>query len=214
MTTKHEWRKHEKSLYLPKPKPQLIDVPAFNFITVNGAGNPNSEEFTDRVTALYSLAYGLKMHLKKLASKPEGYVDFTVYPLEGIWDISDEAKKAFTGVINKNDLVYSLMIRQPDFVTEALFLDVKKEVELKKPSPLLPCVTFNTHTEGSCIQMLHLGPFDDEPQSFSQMEKFADEHQLLRVSKVHREIYLSDARRVSPDKYKTVLRFNVKPKVQ
>lgn len=211
MKQKHEWRKHEKSVYLPKNNPEIIEVPAFRFITIRGEGNPNSEIFTKCVEALYSLAYGLKMHLKKTACLSSSYVDFTVYPLEGVWDITDEAKKSFSGTINKDDLVYTLMIRQPDFIDESLFNEVKSLVEKKKPSALLSSVNFETISEGTCVQMLHLGPFDDEPQSFFQMESFAESKDLNRISKCHREIYLSDARRVTPDKYKTVLRFQVLP---
>ncbi|MBD1567453.1 GyrI-like domain-containing protein [Vibrio sp. S12_S33] len=211
MKKKHEWRKHEKSVYLPKNKPEIIEVPAFRFITIQGEGNPNSETFTKCVEALYSLAYGLKMQLKKTTCLPDNYVDFTVYPLEGVWDITDEAKKSFSGTINKDDLVYKLMIRQPDFIDEILFNEVKSLVEKKKPSAFLSSVNFETISEGVCVQMLHLGPFDDEPQSFSLMESFAESEGFNRLSKCHREIYLSDARRVTPDKYKTVLRFQAQP---
>ncbi|MEE1672437.1 GyrI-like domain-containing protein [Agarivorans aestuarii] len=205
---KHEWRKHEKALYLAKTKPQMVEVPAFKFITVKAG----YEAFSECVAALYSLAYGLKMNLKKMANVPAGYTDYTVYPLEGLWDINEQAKKSFTGTINKDDLVYTLMIRQPDFIDESLFNEIKALVEVKKPSPRLSSVSFETLSEGPCIQMLHLGPFEDEPLSFSQMKNFAENEGLNRISKMHREIYLTDARRVSPEKYKTVLRFQVEPK--
>ncbi|WP_163134884.1 GyrI-like domain-containing protein [Agarivorans sp. Alg241-V36] len=209
---KHEWRKHEKALYLPKNKPEVAEVPAFKFITVKGEGNPGNEAFSECVAALYSLAYGLKMNLKKMANEPAGYTDYTVYPLEGLWDINEQAKKSFKGTINKDDLVYTLMIRQPDFIDESLFNEIKALVKMKNPSPRLSSVSFETLVEGPCIQMLHLGPFEDEPLSFSQMENFAENEGLNRISKQHREIYLTDARRVSPEKYKTVLRFQVEPK--
>ncbi len=211
MTDKHEWRKHEKALYMPKTKPQVIDVPAFKFITLSGEGNPNSAAFSEHISALYSVAYGIKMQLKKAELKPVGYQDFTVYPLEGVWDITDEAKKTFSGTINKDDLVYTLMIRQPDYVDESLFHQVIEQVQIKKPDVLLSGVEFSTLTEGLSVQMLHLGPFEDEPRSFAEMERFAQVQGLSRVSKLHREIYLSDARRVSPDKYKTILRFLAQP---
>ncbi|MEF2510186.1 GyrI-like domain-containing protein [Vibrio mimicus] len=205
MVIKHEWRKHEKSTYLPQNKPKVIDVPAFNFITLRGEGSPNSEAFSECVGALYSLAYGLKMGLKKSNAKPEGYSDFTVYPLEGVWDITDEAKITFTGTINKDDLVYTLMIRQPDFIDETLFNMLRDQVQATKPSKYLSSIQFERIEEGRCIQMLHSGPFEDEPASFALMESFAEREK----SKIHREIYLTDARRVSPEKYKTVLRFSV-----
>lgn len=209
MEVKHEWRKHEKSIYMPKNTPEMINVPAFNFITISGKGNPNDDDFSERVGTLYSVAYSLKMGLKKSRHQPEGYRDFTIYPLEGVWDITNEAKETFNGTINKNDLVYKLMIRQPDFIDDSLFDKVIAQVEVAKPSKHLSSISFKKISEGCCVQMLHLGRFEDEPVSFSIMEEFAKAKGLTRTSKVHREIYLSDTRRVSPEKYKTVLRFGV-----
>lgn len=203
---KHEWRKREKSIYLPKAKPELIDVPKYRFLTIEGEGNPNSDSFMDYITALYSLSYGIKMCHKK-GIEPEGYFDYTVYPLEGVWDINEEAKKAFDGTINKDDLVFKLMIRQPDFVDSDLVEKIRKE---KKPQELLDKVIFEEIEEGRSIQMLHLGSYDNEPASFEIMEQFAQECGVERVSKIHREIYLSDARKVAAEKLKTVLRFQVK----
>lgn len=203
---KHEWRKHEKKMYVPKSKPEIIDVPKCKFLTIEGEGNPNSEHFTECITALYSMSYGIKMQLKK-GEAPEGYCDYTVYPLEGVWDISNEAKEVFTGTINKDDLVYKIMIRQPYFVSEELVEKVRLITKSKKPQALLDKVVFEEITEGKCIQMLHLGSYDDEPASFEVMEAFAETSGVKRLSKIHREIYLSDARKVAPEKLKTVLRF-------
>ncbi|WP_394240969.1 GyrI-like domain-containing protein [Vibrio astriarenae] len=211
MSSKHEWRKHEKPFYLPKTKPELIEIPEFKFIAIKGQGNPNNSDFSNYVEALYSLAYGIKMNLKKLDCPPKNYVDFTVYPLEGEWDITDEAKAIFDGEINKDDLVYELMIRQPEYVDEVFFNQIKTLVKAKKSNALIDSVEFKVIKEGPCVQMLHLGPFEDEPASFAQMERFAEELGISRLSKLHREIYLSDPRRVTPDKYKTVLRFKAQP---
>ncbi len=204
---KHEWRKHEKSIYLPKAKPEVIDVPAYQYITISGQGNPNGEDFPNYIAALYPVAYAIKMTLKKLDPAPAGYVDYTVYPLEGIWDITDEAKKTYDGTLNKDDLVFHLMLRQPDFVTAAFFEEMLALAKKKKPQPLLDQVKFETITDGPCIQMLHVGPYDDEPATFKRMEDFAASQGLIRTSKRHREIYLSDFRKVAPEKLKTVLRF-------
>jgi len=205
---KHEWRKKEKSIYLPKNKPEIIDLPKFKFLTIEGEGNPNSDQFPDYIAALYSLSYGIKMSPKK-DIYTEGFFDYTVYPLEGVWDINDAAKLTFDGTINKDDLVFKLMIRQPDFVTQDLFEKILTMTKSKKPQALLEKVKFEDIQEGKCIQMLHLGSYDNEPESFEIMEAFADQSGLKRKSKVHREIYLSDARKVSPEKLKTVLRFGV-----
>jgi hypothetical protein len=124
---KHEWRKKEKSIYLPKNKPELIDIPAYKFITIRGAGNPNSEIFGDYIGVLYSMAYAIKMNLKKQDSKPQDYMDWTVYPLEGVWDITEKAKQNFDGQINKDDLIFNLMIRQPDFIDETYYKEKETE---------------------------------------------------------------------------------------
>lgn len=209
MLIKHEWRKHEKQLYLPKNKPEIVDVPELKFLTLRGEGSPDTEAFNAVVVALYSLSYGIKMQCKQRDIKPAGYGDYTVYPLEGIWDINEKARENFTGVVNKEDFVYQMMIRQPDFVDDELFAEILATVKKKKPNPLLDDVVFESITEGKCIQMLHLGKFSDEPISFALMEAFAEEQGLIRESKVHREIYLSDIRKVAPEKLKTVLRFKL-----
>lgn len=206
---KHEWRKLEKDIYLPKAKPEVIDIPVFRFITIKGEGNPNTEHFKSHIEALYSVSYAIKMTLKKLESKPKDYTDYTVYPLEGIWDINDDAKKNFNGQINKDDFVFKLMIRQPNFVDQDFFNEMHKLTKSKKPNPFLDHLKFETISEGKCIQMMHLGSYDNEPTSFKIMEDFANDIKLPRQSKIHKEIYISDFRKVAPEKLKTVLRFKV-----
>jgi hypothetical protein len=206
---KHEWRKHEKEIYCPKQKPVLIKVPRYKFIRIRGEGNPNMEPFNARIRALYPLAYGIKMTAKKPGMAPDGHYDFTVYPLEGVWDINDQAKKNFTGTIDKDDLVYELMLRQPDFVTKDYFQEILKISKKKKPNPLFEEVEFVELEEGSCVQMLHVGSFDNEAKSFRVMEEYAVKQDLPRQSKLHREIYLSDFRKTAPGKLKTILRFQI-----
>ncbi len=206
---KHEWRKKEKAVYLPKNKPELITIPEFQFITLSGKGNPNDDFFSEYIGVLYSVAYAIKMNIKKLENPPKGYQDWTVYPLEGIWDIAKDAKINTYGKINKDDLVFDIMIRQPDFISQDFFEKMIELTKTKKPHTLLDKVKFQKITEGKCVQMLHLGSYDEEPKSFRQMEKFTNDLNLKRISKVHREIYLSDFRKVSAEKLKTVLRFRV-----
>ncbi len=206
---KHEWRKKEKAIYLPKNKPELIELPAYKYIVLSGAGNPNSQYFSDCIGALYSVAYTTKMMLKKMAERPANYVDWVVYPLEGIWDLSENAKKDTNGKFNKDDLVFDLMIRQPNFISAQLFDDALKLTKAKKPHDLLTEIKFKTIEDGKCVQMLHIGSYDDEPASFALMEKFADDNAVTRKTKTHREIYLSDFRKVAAEKLKTVLRFQV-----
>lgn len=205
---KHEWRKHEKEFYVPSKKPHFVEVPEFNFLTIEGEGNPNSDEFPEYIAVLYSLSYAAKMSPKK-GIEPKGYFDYTVYPLEGIWDISEKAKKNYTGVLDKDSLVFKLMIRQPNFVTEDFFNKILEITKKKKTHELLDSVKLERIEDGNCIQMLHLGSYDNEPQSFKLMEDFAAENNYTRKLMTHREIYLSDARKVAPEKLKTVLRFQV-----
>lgn len=204
---KYEWRKQEKNLYIPKQKPELITVPEQKFLMIKGQGNPNSEEFSEKIGVLYSLAYAIRM-MPKQGYTPEGYFEYTVYPLEGVWDLTEEGRKLDT--LNKDELVYTIMIRQPDFVTEEVVEKAFENVRKKKPHPLLDEVTFSTIKEGLCIQILHIGSYDNEPESFKLMDEFAEKNKLERICMTHREIYLSDFRRVEADKLKTVLRYRVK----
>ena len=206
----YDWKKSEKQFYLPKSQPVLVNIPTFSYFLVAGKGNPNDDFFAEYIGVLYSLSYAVKMSPKQ-GSAPDGYFDFTVYPLEGVWDIAEEAKPNFTGKIDKDALVFQLMIRQPDFVTTDFALEIIERVKKKKPHPLLESVQFVTVHEGLSVQMMHVGRYDDEPQSFSQMESFATSSHLRRISHRHREIYLSDARKVAPEKLKTILRIQVEP---
>ena len=206
---KHEWRKHEKDLYLPKNKPQIITIPPLKFFVLEGKGDPNDDFFAEYIGVLYSLAYAVKMSHKK-GFAPADYFDYTVYPLEGVWDISGEAKKKYSGKLNKNELVFNLMIRQPNFVTTDFADEIISRTKKNKPHELLENVEFYSMEDGECAQMMHLGSYDDEPVSFSAMENYCTENNYLRASKKHREIYLSDARKVTPEKLKTVLRFEIK----
>lgn len=208
---KQEWRKNEKQFYVPKNKPELIEIPKFKFFSVEGEGNPNDDFFSEYIGVLYSLSFGVKMSPKK-GIQPKGYFDYTVYPLEGIWSLNQDAQKTFDEKINKNDLVFKLMIRQPNFVDVDFAMQILEQTKKKKPHSLLNQVKFEEITEGNCIQMLHLGSYDNEPESFRIMENFAKEQNFSRTSKTHREIYLGDPRKVSPDKLKTVLRFSVDKK--
>lgn len=203
---KFEWKKQAKELYLPKTQPELVDVPPMNFFMLEGQGNPNNDAFADAVGVLYSLSYAIKMMPKKGVT-PEGYYEYSVFPLEGVWDLAEEARGL--DKLDKDALIYTIMIRQPDFVTEELANTVIEQTKEKKPHPLLDRVRFAELEEGLCVQMLHIGPYDDEPASFAKMEKYCEANHLRRVSKIHREIYLSDVRKTAPEKLKTVLRFNV-----
>ncbi len=141
---------------------------------------------------------------------PDGYFEYTVYPLEGIWDLTEEGKKS--DILNKDELLYTIMIRQPDFVTNEVVAKAFEIVNKKKPHPLLKEVYFDEIEDGLSVQIMHKGSYDDEPASFEKMLNFINENGYERKSMVHREIYLSDARKTEKDKLKTVLRYMIKTK--
>jgi hypothetical protein len=201
---KYEWRKKDKELYLPKNKPSLIEVPPMKYFTLKGKGNPNSEAFKERVEALYALSYAIRMMPRK-GVIPEGYFEYTVFPLEGIWDLDEEGRKL--EVLDKDRLVYKLMIRQPDFVTEELFLKAKSLVIRKVPEKCLNEVLFEEIEEGLCVQCMHIGSYDAENETFSKMEEFCGANDIVRKDKRHREIYITDPRKTESERLKTVLRF-------
>lgn len=202
----YEWRKKEKQYYLPKAKPEVVKMEKFQFIQIKGNGNPNGDEFSEKVGALYSIAYAIKMMPKK-GITPQGYFDYTVYPLEGIWGLDEEGRKK--DILDKNNLVYNIMIRQPDFVNKQVFdlaVDLTKK---KKFNKYLDEIEFDYIDEGMCVQMMHIGPFDEEYKTFEIMKEFCSDNKLSIKDKNHREIYISDFRKTSPEKLKTVLRYMV-----
>lgn len=202
---KHEWKKNEKQFYSPKNLPELIDVPSFKFFTIEGTGNPNDDFFAEYIGVLYSLSYAVKMSYKK-GIEPEGYFEYAVYPLEGLWTIDE---KPIAEILNKDALQFKLMIRQPDFVDEDFAALMLKQTKEKKPHKLLDEVKFESIEDGKCVQMLHIGSYDDEPQSFNIMESFAEREGYIKRTAYHREIYLNDARKTDVDKLKTILRFSI-----
>lgn len=203
---KFEWKKEERNLYLPKKKPELVIVPRQKFFMISGKGDPNSKEFSEKIGILYSLAYAVRMMPRK-GYTPEGYFEYTVYPLEGIWDLTEEGRKS--AILKKDELLYTIMIRQPDFVTEEVVNKAFEIVRKKGSNPLLDEVTFEAMEDGLAVQMMHVGSYDEEPQSFQQMKNFIRENNLEIVTLKHREIYISDSRRTEKSRLKTVLRYQV-----
>lgn len=203
---KYEWRKKDKETYLPKNKPTVYHDIEKLFITIDGKGNPNNENFKERVEFLFALSYGIRM-MPKSSFTPEGYYEYTVFPLEGRWDLNEEGRKL--DYLSKDHFVYKLMIRQPEFVTEEIFQSVLEKVRIKKSIPNHLEAQLEKVSDGLCVQMMHLGSYDDEPKSFEIMENFCKENGLKRIEKQHKEIYISDPRKTEPDKLKTVLRIKV-----
>ena len=202
---KYEWRKTEKAFYLPKGKgPVRIDVPEMKFFAVDGAGSPADEEFQAVVGLLYTLSYTVRM-MPKSGWTPPDYQEYTVFPLEGVWRMGTDAWQG--GALDKTKLKYKLMIRQPWFVTPDVVARAKEAAWKKVPAELLKRVSFETFADGPSVQMLHIGPYNTEPETFAAMNSFLKEHGLVRTEQLHREVYLSDPRRVSPEKNRTLLRY-------
>ena len=199
---KYDWRKVEKSLYGVKASPKVVNVPQQSFIMLDGTGNPNLPGFTEEVSALYALAYAIKMDYKKSHANQE-VQDFTVYPLEGIWQQKEQ------GELVKEELIYTIMIAQPSFISKEMVKEALEKVKVKKPNSHYEKIRFETVKEGKCLTMLHLGSFDSEPLSFAKMDAFCKENSLNRRFPFHREIYLNNLNRTSPDKLKTILRYQV-----
>ena len=203
---KYEWKKQDKSLYGAKITPGLINIPAQNYIMIDGKGNPNDSDFSNRVSALYSLAYAIKMRYKKSEDKGKAendIDDFAVYPLEGVWSLTEGTQ------LVKENLEYTIMIRQPDFISREMVMAALEQVKVKKPSPLFDEICFVTMQNGMCIEVLHVGSFDDEPYSFEKMKQYAEANNLQYDKKKHREIYLNNVNRAEQSRVKTILRYSV-----
>lgn len=208
---KVDYKKEFKELYQPEATPKIIDVPAMRFIQVDGHGDPNEPdgEYQEAVEMLYALSYTIKMLFKK-GQVPAGYFDYVVLPLEGLWQV--EEKEEFNGR-QKEKLCWTSMIRQPDFVDEAVFKIAVQLTKRKKPHLTLEKARLVTFTEGLCVQCMHIGSFDEEPETLQRMKDFTEDNNFtfdLSEGRQHHEIYLSDPRKGSLSNMKTVLRYPVR----
>ncbi|QWB95250.1 GyrI-like domain-containing protein [Mycoplasmatota bacterium] len=208
---KFEWRKQDKHLYFPK-NPEIITLKSYPYIKISGEGNPNGEMFQKHIEELYSLSYGVKMLLKQDASV-SNYYEYTVFPLQATWSLTSKGIEKYNKGIPIIDLKdyfsYELMIRQPDFLTQDIFNIIKDKVIAKKKNPLLNHAQFFFSKETKVCQAIHIGSFDDEPQTFKRMESYALTQGFPRKSREHTEIYLIDPRRTAVEKLKTTLQFEV-----
>lgn len=207
---KVDYKKEYKDLYMPKSKPTIITVPEMSFITVLGEGDPNtSKEYENAMEALYGLSFTIKMS-KMGSRKIDGYFEYVVPPLEGLWSFVDTSKTY--SVLDKDNFKWKTMIRQPEFVTEEIFNWAREELKKKKPTIDFSKVNFETFAEGLCVQMMHIGSYDDEPASFKIINQFVAENGYGHVMVDdwhHHEIYLTDPRKCAAEKNKTVLRYNI-----
>ncbi|MGN0692139.1 MAG: GyrI-like domain-containing protein [Oscillospiraceae bacterium] len=206
---KLDYKKEYKDLYQPGSKPSLIDVPEMIFIAVDGKGDPNSsEEYKAAMEILYGLSFTIKMS-KMNGTQPEGYFEYVVPPPEGLWN-----QEGIDGIdySRKEDFIWTSMIRQPEFVTEEVFEAAKAVLSKKKPQLDLSRARYMKMTEGLCVQIMHKGPYDDEPASIEKMKRFLEEKGLAEdfsETRRHHEIYLSDPRKCAPERLRTVIRHPV-----
>lgn len=205
-----DYKKEYKEFYMPKSKPEIVTVPSMNYIAVRGTGNPNVEggAYKASIGLLYGIAFTIKMS-KKGSRQIEGYFDYVVPPLEGFWWQDGIYGFDYT----RKDLFHWIsIIRLPDFVEQEDFKWAVAEAEKKKKQDF-SAVEFMTIEEGLCVQMMHIGPFDDEPASVALMDSYIAEQGYendFSSSRLHHEIYLSDARKVAPEKWKTVIRHPIR----
>ena len=207
-----DFKKEYEEFYLPKKKPEIVTVPKMNYIAVKGCGDPNKEdgEYKNSISILYALAFTIKMS-KLTDYRIEGYFDYVVPPLEGFWWQQGVTQIDYS---RKDAFQWISVIRLPDFVSEKDFNWAKQQVKTKKG---IDCsnAQFLTIEEGLCVQIMHIGSYDDEPDTITLMDQFIKENGYINDfsnTRMHHEIYLSDARRVAPEKLKTVIRHPIRKK--
>jgi hypothetical protein len=204
MLTKLDLKKDLKHLYNPSAKAvSIVDVPSMNFLMIDGMGNPTtSTDYKDAVEALYALSYALKFAVKKSQA-----VDYSVMPLEGLWWADDWS--AFI-TARRDSWRWTMMIMQPEVVTQEMVAAVSQEVKAKKQLPALSKIRFEPFADGLSVQILYVGPFKDEGPTIARMHAFLHENGYSEVGK-HHEVYLGDPRRTAPEKLKTVIRQPIAP---
>ena len=205
-----DFKKEYKEFYMPKNKPEIVNVPKANYIAVKGKGDPNEESgaYQQAISVLYAIAYTLKMSYKT-DYKIEGFFEYVVPPLEGFWwqDHVDGV-----GYSNKSTFNWISVIRLPDFVTQKDF-DWAAQTATRKKKLDCSSAEFLTIEEGLCVQIMHLGPFDSEPETVDLMDTYLKKNGYvtdITDVRLHHEIYMSDARKIAPEKWKTVIRHPIK----
>ena len=205
-----DYKKEYKEFYMPKNKPSIVTVPSMNYIAVRGHGDPNAEdgEYKKSIGLLYGIAFTIKMS-KKGDHRIDSYFDFVVPPLEGFWR---QAGVVGIDYAHKENFEWISVIRLPDFVTKA-DLDWATEEAAEKKKADFSKAEFLTYDEGLCVQCMHIGSYDDEPETVALMHEFMARQGFaldITEQRLHHEIYLSDARKVAPEKLKTVIRHPIK----
>ena len=205
-----DYKKEYKEFYMPPKKPVIEHIPPMNYVAVRGQGNPNSEDgdYKKSIGMLYAISYTIKM--SKLGKhKLDGYFDYVVPPLEGLWWLKDGKPFDYS---RKDEFCWVSMIRLPDFVKKADFDWAVSEATIKKNMDLSSAEFFMLD-EGLCVQCMHIGNYDSEPITVNSMRTYANEQGYefdLSGTRLHHEIYLSDPRKCAPEKLKTIIRIPIK----
>lgn len=205
-----DYKKECKEFYMPKKKPSIVEIPKMNYIAVRGKGNPNDKnsEYKNSIGLLYAIAFTIKMSYKG-THKIDGYFEYVVPPLEGFWWQDNTIGIDYN---RKDDMNFISVIRLPDFVTEDDFMWAVDEATKKKNQDFSK-VEFFTYDEGVCVQCMHIGSYDNEPETVDLMHKYMEENGYeldITDARFHHEIYLSDPRRCDESKLKTVIRHPIK----
>ncbi len=206
----YDFKKEQKEIYQPKAKPSIVTIPKMNYLAIRGKGNPNQEggEYQQAIQTLFPVAYALRMSYKT-DYKIEGFFEYVVPPLEGFWWIDNLEGMDYN---RKDDLEWITVLRLPEFITEKDFQWAINQVSTKKG---IDCskVEFFSYDEGLCVQMMHLGHFDNETETVELMQAFIKEEGYVEDfggGRMHHEVYISDIRKSAPEKWKTVVRHPIK----
>lgn len=201
---KVDFKKQLKHIYNPTAKEvSIVNVPAMNFLMINGHGNPNTSKlYKSAIEALFAVSYALKFMIKK----SDLAIDYKVMPLEGLWWVEDMTQFSLD---NKDAWLWTAMMMQPEYVTKELVEEAKRQVDKKKGLSNLTMMRFESFHEGQVVQIMHIGPYTTEPETIQRMKNFIKENDFIENGK-HHEIYLSDPRKAAPEKMKTIIRQPVK----
>ncbi|MGR3812017.1 GyrI-like domain-containing protein [Jiulongibacter sp. NS-SX5] len=205
---KIDLKKTDGKYYTAKTTPEIVELPETSYLSIRGKGDPSGKDFAENISRLYPIAYTIKFELKTRGQ------DFIVPPLEGLWWFDETRYSGYTmdeapQKIPRAEWEYQLQIRMPKVVNESDFKKAKSAVKRKKPTLDFDSVCWTTANEGLCVQIMHIGPFENEPESLKQILSFCEAHKLQKNG-VHHEIYLSDFRKTAPEKLRTILREPVK----
>ncbi|HPJ01724.1 MAG TPA: GyrI-like domain-containing protein [Candidatus Limiplasma sp.] len=204
-----DFKKDRKDLYSPGTSPAIVEVPEMLFIMVDGEGDPNeSQAYADAMQILYGLSYAIRMNKAE-----QGYFEYVVPPPEGLWNVTDASFRGDGPIADKGQFVWTMMLRQPGFVTPAVFDAAREKLAKKKPALNLSLARLEPFAEGLCVQMMHLGPYDTEPESVRLMEHYREQRGFqadFAGKRRHHEIYLSSPQKAAPETMKTILRHPIK----